>query len=1007
MKKILLPLIFSCISITGLFAQQRYVDEVFTNFTQQNNVVYSTNLSVIAASQGLPYVPTGFNASVPALAFDLYEPTGDTIAERPLIIMLHTGTFLPIIYNGNPTGMRNDVATTEICKSYAKRGYVVANLEYRLGWNPYALTQAERAASLMKAVYRAIQDTKSAVRFFRKDYATNGNQWGIDTSRIILCGQGSGGWVALGYATVDKLPELQLPKFLDEVGTPLIDTAVIGDWNGYGGNSIPGQGNMVSNLGYSNDIHMVCSMGGGIGDLSWLEAGDVPMCAVHCPTDPVATYTTGDVSIASIGLVTTEISGSYDVMKKANLLGNNDVLNETNACSDPYTTAAAAASANAEGMPIATAPLLENQIVGEPVDNVFPFITGNLNEASPWDFWDSTMTVNIALAMNLPAAQGTAAHVSSLAQNPNMSFSKSRYYIDSTLGYFCRRIVQVTNLNGAIPTNVIACDSYTANGETYSTSGTYSGTIDCNSYILNLTITPSSTNTTTESACDSYFWNGTTYTSSGIYTGMTDNCVTESLDLTITPSTTNTTTESACGSFLWNGTTYSTSGVYTGTTANCVTQSLNITITPSTTNTTAASECDSYSWNGETYTESGIYTGMTDNCVTESLNLTITTSSTNTTLVNTCESYTWNGQTYDSSGVYTGTTANCVTESLDLTVTPGSINSTTISACGTYSWNGTTYNASGTYAGDTTNCGVDLLILTIVPSSTNTTTIISCDTYIWNGQTYDSSGVYTGTTANCVTQYLDLTITPSSTNTTTASACGSYSWNGETQTSSGIYTGTTTNCVTETLDLTITPNTTNTTDTTVCDSYSWNGQTYTTSGTYTGTTTDCVTESLNLTINVTPAAAVVTALDGVLTATGGGAGLGLWVDCATQQPILGAMGTTFTPTANGIYTYVILNATMSCFGIGNCVEVTDVSLDENDEVLFSIAPNPSNGIFTLKNPSLIDGTLVITDGSGRIIYESSIDASDKSIDISTASTGIYYLKIKSDNNNKVIRLIKN
>ena len=142
--------------------------------------------------------------------------------------------------------MRNDAATTNICKSYAKRGYVVANLEYRLGWNPAAATQAERAASLMKAVYRAIQDTKSAVRFFRKDYAT-GNQWGIDTSRIILCGQGSGGWVALGYATVDKLAEIQLPKFLDANAIPLIDTAVIGDWDGYGGNSIPGQGNMESN----------------------------------------------------------------------------------------------------------------------------------------------------------------------------------------------------------------------------------------------------------------------------------------------------------------------------------------------------------------------------------------------------------------------------------------------------------------------------------------------------------------------------------------------------------------------------------------------------------------------------------------------------------------------------------------------------------------------------------------------------------------------------------------
>lgn len=443
MKKILLSIIFTGgILVSAFSQQQRYVDEVFTNFTVDSNNVYCTNLSVIAASAGIPYLPTGVAPQAPALAFDLYEPAGDTLAERPLIIMLHTGTFLPIIYNGNPTGNRNDFATSRICQSYAKRGYAVANLEYRLGWNPTAPTQADRAASLMKAVFRAIQDTKSAVRFFRKDYE-NGNQWGIDTSRIILCGQGSGGWIALGYATVDKLAEIQLPKFLDANAVPLIDTAVVGDWNGYGGNSTLGVGNMVSNLGYSNDIHMVCSMGGGMGDLSWLEAGDVPMCAVHCPTDPVATYTTGDVAIASIGIVTTDISGSYDVMKKANLLGNNSIFDPVNASADPYTIAAAAASLSAEGMSD-----IGGTVIGVPVANVFPYITGNPFEASPWDYWDSTTTVNIALGMGLPAAQGTAAHVSNIAQNPDMSYAKSMAYIDSTLGYFCRRIVRATNLDG-------------------------------------------------------------------------------------------------------------------------------------------------------------------------------------------------------------------------------------------------------------------------------------------------------------------------------------------------------------------------------------------------------------------------------------------------------------------------------------------------------------------------------------------------------------------------------
>jgi hypothetical protein len=59
--------------------------------------------------------------------------------------------------------------------------------------------------------------------------------------------------------------------------------------------------------------------------------------------------------------------------------------------------------------------------------------------------------------------------------------------------------------------------------------------------------------------------------------------VTGSLNLTITPSSINTTNTSAVGTYTWanNGLTYTSSGVYTGTTVNCVTQVLNLTITPS------------------------------------------------------------------------------------------------------------------------------------------------------------------------------------------------------------------------------------------------------------------------------------------------------------------------------------------------------------------------------------------------------------------------------------------
>ena len=223
---------------------------------------------------------------------------------------------------------------------------------------------------------------------------------------------------------------------------------------------------------------------------------------------------------------------------------------------------------------------------------------------------------------------------------------------------------------GASPVSIPVSPTITSTYTIVSVTGGGTGT--GNTGAATVTIIPSSTNTTTASACGSYTWNGQTYSSSGVYTGATTNCVTQFLNLTITPSSTNTTSASACGSYVWNGTTYTSSGVYTGTTTNCVTEFLNLTITPSSTNTTTASACNSYVWNGTTYTTSGVYTGTTTNCVTQSLNLTITPSSANTTAATACDSYTWNGQTYTQSGVYTGATANCVTQFLNLSITPSS-----------------------------------------------------------------------------------------------------------------------------------------------------------------------------------------------------------------------------------------------------------------------------------------------------------------------------------------------
>ena len=420
-------------------------------------------------------------------------------------------------------------------------------------------------------------------------------------------------------------------------------------------------------------------------------------------------------------------------------------------------------------------------------------------------------------------------------------------------------------------TDATACDSYSWNGSTYTTSGVYTyasrNSIGCDSFaILNLTINNSTHDVTTAANCNSYDWNGTTYTTSGTYTYYYTNasgCAsTDTLHLTINTGTFNSNTQSACDSYDWNGTTYTNSGTYTYSYNNangCASvDTLHLTITTSTTQETTQSACDSYVWsvNGTTYTSTGTYTAVVG-CVTNILNLTITSSTSNTSSASACDSYTWsvNGQTYTSSGSYSFV-SGCHTDILNLTITPSTTNTTNASACDSYTWsvNGQSYTSAGTYS-VVSGCHTEILNLTFTSSTTSTATITACDSYTWaqDGNTYTNSGSYTSV-SGCATYILDLTIVASSTNSTSATACDSYTWsvNGQTYTSSGSYTSVA-GCVSSILNLTIRYSTSSTETISTCDSYTWHGTTYTSSNntaTWTGTNAagcDSIV-TLNLTI---------------------------------------------------------------------------------------------------------------------------------------------------------------
>ena len=94
------------------------------------------------------------------------------------------------------------------------------------------------------------------------------------------------------------------------------------------------------------------------------------------------------------------------------------------------------------------------------------------------------------------------------------------------------------------------------------------GDVDTQSFPFTITcLCVPTTSTTTVSSCNTYTWNGSTYTTSGTYTFLTTNVggcdSTATLNLTINYSATSSDTVTANNSYTWNGSTYTTSGTYT------------------------------------------------------------------------------------------------------------------------------------------------------------------------------------------------------------------------------------------------------------------------------------------------------------------------------------------------------------------------------------------------------------------------------------------------------------
>lgn len=443
MKKLLLSLFIASTSVGLSMAQERYLDELFSATTVETDVQYGTNWNFILGNP-LP------NA---ALLTDVYQPVGDTETSRAAVIVLHTGNFLPKYLNKSPNGNKQDSSIVVTSEMFAKRGYVAFAADYRMGWDATNVDPVYgadmRRGTLISAVYRAIGDVKSLVRYIRKTVAEDGNPYGIDPDRIIVYGHGSGGYITLAYGSLDRIEELQnepTGKWLSTTTTPngeftenelFVDVNVDGGIDGFGGTH-----NDTNHYGYSSKVTACINVGGALGDSAWIEVGEPPIISFHCPDDGFAPFTEGLVIVPTTQEVVVDVVGSRWASRRVNELGNNDVLYGQTPYNDPYTLRANAALATSHIGYTNQVELLNldpNEYKG-----LFPFIVPEIQfpyqQSSPWDWWDEQVVVTNAAPLVGGAAEAQALYDQSILGAPNMSAARGRAYLDSIHGFLAPRL---------------------------------------------------------------------------------------------------------------------------------------------------------------------------------------------------------------------------------------------------------------------------------------------------------------------------------------------------------------------------------------------------------------------------------------------------------------------------------------------------------------------------------------------------------------------------------------
>ena len=290
MIKKLLPIVL--LSFFGMQTLSAQTDCDGTRYSDEASFQTLITPGILFGASDIVFDSIAIPAKLP-LFMDVYQPIEFGAEPRPVIVMAFGGAYV--------FGARVTPDIVQICNRFAKMGYVMVSIDYRLSDELLINPSPENAT---RAVLKGTQDFKAAVRYMRKSVSELGNIFNIDTNRIYGGGVSAGGFNAVHAAYLDKNSEL--PEVIREFALE----------NG----GIEGES---GNPGYSSKIDAVLNLSGAIGDTAWMEMGDAPIVSVHGTADGTVPYGSDSITVLDINYA---VDGSRSIHIKADQLGIRNAL---------------------------------------------------------------------------------------------------------------------------------------------------------------------------------------------------------------------------------------------------------------------------------------------------------------------------------------------------------------------------------------------------------------------------------------------------------------------------------------------------------------------------------------------------------------------------------------------------------------------------------------------------------------------------------------------------------